>query len=130
MFQLFVVDDHTREALGGHPPLPHVIGADGGEVGTGRRSLALSSAKVSPFFCSMSTMTNRVPPAAEQGVGSHAVPVGARLDGAEGVGDGAFGTPLIDETGEHVHDGDREVAVGGPARVDVVLVVRFIGVAR
>lgn len=84
----------------------------------------------------MSTMTNRVPPAAEpghvreKGVGSHAVPVGARLDGAEGVGDGAFGTPLIDETGEHVHDGDREVAVGGPARVDVVLVVRFIGVAR
>ena len=33
MLHLFAVNDRPREALGVHPPVPHVVGADGGKVG-------------------------------------------------------------------------------------------------
>ena len=32
VLHLFAVNDRPREALGVHPPVPHVIGADGGEI--------------------------------------------------------------------------------------------------
>ena len=64
----------------------------------------------------------------EEGIGGYAVPVGVRLDGAEGVGQNTLRPPLVDEAGEHVHDGGREVAVRGPARPDVVLLEQHGGV--
>ena len=137
VLHLFAMNDRPREALGVHPPVPHVVGADGGEI-RGHTATAGPVLRHGFPFLFFHVHDDEPRPACrrepghvrEEGVGGHAVPVGVRLDGAEGVGQNTLRPPLVDEAGEHVHDGGREVAVGGPARPDVVLLVRFVGVAR
>ena len=137
MLHLFAVNDRPREALGVHPPVPHVVGADGGKVGHHTATAGPVLRHGFPFLL-FHVHDDEPRPACrrepghvrEEGVGGHAVPVGVRLDGAEGIGQNTLRPPLVDEAGEHIHDGGREVAVGGPARADVVLLVRFVGMTR
>ena len=102
VLHLFAVNDRPREALGVHPPVPHVVGADGGEVGHHTATAGPVLRHGFPFLL-FHVHDDEPRPACrrepghvrEEGVGGHAVPSASASMGRRASGKIRSGRPSL-----------------------------------